>query len=33
MLLYSCVRGYKKILMLLVLVFIDVINLNKYDGL
>lgn len=33
MLLYSCVRGYKEILMLLVLVFIDVINLNKYDGL
>lgn len=33
MLLYSCVREYKEILMLLVLVFIDVINLNKYDGL
>lgn len=33
MLLYSCVREYIEILMLLVLVFIDVINLNKYDGL
>lgn len=33
MLLYSCVREYIEIMMLLVLVFIDVINLNKYDGL